>query len=308
MKKVQTTALALVSLLAIVLGIASPAQASPFNGSGYYYGSASQTISGDSNSDGITDYAVGLGANFLVSKPYVPTTSYNSHTDHSLASITVMNTTSWTEAVEVGWDVDYGQYGDSEPHLFACAFTGGNISGNNCYSGGTNYHDNGSNSTNLGAALTSDIGTAKAISVYYSAGSCGAASSGWFIYYNSVNVGCYDPSAFAAGFDKGRFFGAQGEYWYNGGNNPGTSNDKPCGDSGNGTVPGAGAAYIASLSLVSPAPSTIATSFTLGTPTDTAVVNTAWTSGSTTRSFYFGERGYKFVGGVATTPGNAGSC
>ena len=305
-KRIGAALAALALALAGIVSYGSPALASPFNGAGYYYASASQTISGDSDSNGTQDYAVGLGANFLISKPYVPTTLYNGHRDHSLASITVMDTgPAYSEAVEVGWDVDYDAFGDSEPHLFACAFTGGGISGNNCWSGGTNYHDNGGNATNLGAALTSDIGTAKAISVYYSAGSCGAASSGWFIYYNSVNVGCYDPSAFAAGFDKARFFGAQGEYWYNGANNPGTSNDRPCGDSGNGNVPAAGAAYIASLSLVSPSPSTIATSFTLHTPTDTNVVNSAWTSGTTTRSFYFGERGYTSGGG---TPGNKGSC
>ena len=34
----------------------------------------------------------------------------------------------------------------------------------------------------------------------------------------------------------------------------------------------------------------------------------AFTSGTTTRSFYYGGAGYKFVSGVATTPGNVGSC
>lgn len=296
-------AIAAIVALAGIVGVAAPAHAG-FNGSGYYYGSASQTLSGGNT-------AGGLGATFLISKPYVPTTVYNGHRDHSLASITVMDSTGALDnAVEVGWAVAYDVYGDSEPHFFACAFQNGNISGSgtNCYTGGNNWHDNGSNSLNVGAALTSDIGTPKAISAYYSAGSCGTFSAGWFVYYNSVNVGCFDPNAFDAGFDHGIFFGAQGEYWYNGANNPGTSNDKPCGDSGNATVPGAGAAYIASLSLVNTAPGPITTSFTLGTPTDTGVVNTAWTSGTTTRSFYFGERGYKFVSGVATLPGNAGSC
>jgi hypothetical protein len=76
----------------------------------------------------------------------------------------------------------------------------------------------------------------------------------------------------------------------------------------NGAAPGVGAAYISSVTLYGASPGTLTPSLTLFTPTDSSAYDAAFTSGTTTRSFYYGGAGYKFVSGVATTPGNVGSC
>jgi hypothetical protein len=299
--------IALTAILAVTLGIAAPAQATPFNGAGFYYAGASQTLTG-------TDSASGLAANFLITQPYVPTVINNGVYDHSLAELAVSATTSGTagNTVEVGITESKDAYGDFKPRLFACAWTAGATVG--CYTGGSTWVDYASNALNIGGDVSADVGTSKTISVTYASTGCGTRPSGWWVAYGGNWIGCYTDQTWSTAFTTAKFYQAFGEYYYNGINNPGTSNDKPCGDMGNGLAPasggspGTGMAYIASLSLQNVSMGLV-TSFTLFTPTDSAAYNANWTvPGSTTRSFYYGGPGYKFVSGVATTPGNTGSC
>lgn len=292
---------ALAALAVALLATATPAQAS-FNGSGFYYVGGSQTLSG-------TDTAGGLGANFLIVKPFVPNVLYGGYYDHSLAELAVHATTSGTagNTIEAGVAVEPGVFGDFNPHLFACSWSAGVDHG--CWTGGTTWVDYGGNSLNIGADVSADIGSAKAIQIIYSASGCGTRPTGWWIAYGGNWVGCYTDQTWGTAFTSAKFYQAFGEYFYNGANNPGTGNDKPCGDLGKGGTPGAGQAYISSLSLVSPSPSTLTTSFTLFPPSDQPAYDANWTvPGSTTRSFYYGGAGYKFTAGVASTPGNVGSC
>jgi len=290
------TLLVLVSLLALP----SVAEATAFTGAGFYYAGGSQTFTG-------TDYVRGLSTNAYVAKPFVPNTAVSGIYDHSLIELAVHETTSGVSGntVEAGIAVEPTVFGDFNPHLFGCSWTGGVAGG--CWTGGTNWVDNGANATNLGSDLTADIGTAKQLQVFWSMTGCGTYNNGWFITYAGTSVGCYTPAAFSAGFQTSKFVQAFGEYYYNGANNAGTANDKPCGDLGLGGTPGVGQAYVGSLSIVNPSPSTLTTSFTMFTPTDAPAFDATFATGST-RTFYYGKAGYKFVGGVATTPGNAGSC
>jgi hypothetical protein len=304
MKKLMSRiGLALLSLLVVVasLAFASPAQATPFNGAGYYYVQASQTFTG-------TDYVGGLSANAYVAKPFVPATVYGGARDHSLIALGISRTTTaLDDAVEVGIAVAHDQFGDDNPHLYSCAWHAGSpVTG--CWTGtGGPWVDDTGNATNLGTDLTADIGTAKQIQVYQSTLDCGLSANGWHVYYNGSHVGCWQPTAFTAGWSTVKYVQSFGEYAYNGANNSGTSNDKPCGDMGLGGTPGVGQAYVGSLSIVNPSPGTLTTSFSLGAVTDSSAYDIAFASGST-RTFYYGKSGYKFVSGVATTPGNIGSC
>lgn len=292
--------IAAVATLAAVLGAAAPAQATPFTGAGSYYAGGSQTMSG-------TDYSQGLSGKLYVAKPFVEAGAFGGLYSHSLAELAVESTSGANpDTIEFGWTVDRNVNGDTNPHLFGYTWKAGVPQ---CYNT-CGFVDNASNPINLGSDISADIGTAKLFQVFWSASACGPAASGWYLYYNGTSVGCYyAPVAVSAGYTTAKFVQAFGEYHYNGVNNSGTSNDKPCGDMGNGTAPGTGAAYISSLSLAFPSPSTLPTSFTLFSPTDSAAYNATWvvpTSPGT--SFYYGGAGYKFVSGVATTPGNVGSC
>lgn len=273
-----------------------------FNGAGYYYAGGSQTLSG-------TDTAGGLTANVLVTKPFVPNTPKSGLYDHSLADLAVSATTSGPagNAIEAFVAVEPNVWGDFNPHLGVCAWTGGVDVG--CYTGGTTWVDYAPNATNLGADLTADIGTSKQLEILYASTGCGGRPTGWWVAYGGNWIGCYTDQTFSTSFTSAKFLQAFSEYEYNGVNNPGTSNDKPCGDMGKGGTPGTGQSYIASLSMLNQSPSTLVTSFTLFTPTDQPAYDANWTvPGSTTRSFYYGGAGYKFTAGVASTPGNVGSC
>jgi hypothetical protein len=275
-----------------------------FNGAGYYYAGGSQTYGG-------TDFSRGLGANIFISKPFVPNTPNGGGTyDHSLLDLIVNETTSGVagNAMEAFVAVEPNVWGNFNPHLGVCAWH--NSVDNGCYTGGTNWIDNPANPLNLGADLSADIGTGKSLIIVYASTGCGTASTGWWVQYAGTYVGCYTPAAFGGStWSTAKFVQADGEYYYNGVNHPGTSNDKPCGDLGNGLYPGTGAGYIASLSTVNPSPAGLVSSFTLHPDTDSGAYSANWTvPGSTTRSIYIGGAGYKFVSGVATLPGTAGSC
>jgi hypothetical protein len=211
-------------------------------------------------------------------------------------------------AMEAFVAVEPNVWGNFNPHLGVCAWH--NSVDNGCYTGGTNWIDNPANPLNLGADLSADIGTGKSLIIVYASTGCGTASTGWWVQYAGTYVGCYTPAAFGGStWSTAKFVQADGEYYYNGVNHPGTSNDKPCGDLGNGLYPGTGAGYIASLSTVNPSPAGLVSSFTLHPDTDSGAYSANWTvPGSTTRSIYIGGAGYKFVSGVATLPGTAGSC
>jgi hypothetical protein len=298
--RIGLTLVVLISLLAL----GSPAQATPFNGAGFYYAGGSQTFTG-------TDYVRGLSANVLVTKPFVPNVTSGGVYDHSLIDLVISETTSGVagNAVEAGIAVNPNVWGDFNPHLFGCAWSASVAYG--CWTGGTAFVDNGGYAVNLGSDLTADIGPlAKQLQVYWSNTACGADASGVFITYAGTSVGCFKQSTFSGGYSTNKFVQAFGEYHYNGANNPGTSDDKPCGDNGNGNTPagsGSGAAYVGSLSIVNPSPGTLTTSFTKFTSTDSSAYDMVFATGST-RTFYYGGAGYKFVSGVATTPGNIGSC
>jgi hypothetical protein len=287
------------------LAIPTAAQAA-FNGAGYYYAGGRMVITSDLNADGITDYTHGLGATFLITKPYVSTTLFGGVHDHSLIQISLEDSTQ-QNTIEMGVVVSPDAYGDYAPHLFTCARNAGVY--NNCYNQGAsspNWFDNTSNPIGLGSDLTADIGTAKILQVFWSTGTCGLSANGWFAYYNGSNIGCFDPHAVATGWTQVRVMQAFGEVAYTGGNNPGTSNDKPNTDMGTGGAPGVGGSYISSLTTVGATPSTLTTAFPLFTSTDSGAYTSA-AIGSQQRSFYISGAGYKFVGGVATLPGNTGS-
>jgi hypothetical protein len=284
---------------------APSAPRTPFTGAGYYFAGGTQTFSG-------TDFVRGIGANVLITQPFVPNTPNGGGAyDHSLADLVVNETTSGVtgNVMEAFVAVEPNVWGDFKPHLGVCAWH--NSVTNGCYTGGANWVDNGANPLNIGADLTADIGTTKALIVRYVTTGCGAASTGWWVQYGSAQVGCYTPAAFSnSGFSTAKFVSANGEYYYNGVNNPGTGNDKPCGDMGNGNAGaiGTGAAYLSSFTIYDASPSTLTASLTLTTPTDSNAYTAAFTSGTTTRSIYYGGAGYKFTAGVASTPGNVGSC
>jgi len=302
MKRFAVSILGTLVVVLSLLALPSAAQATPFNGAGYYYAGGSQTFSG-------TDYVQGWGGNAYVAKPFIPNTPTGGVYDHAVTDLVVNETTSGIagNAIEAGIAVNRNVWGDFNPHLFVCAWH--NSVDNGCWTGGANWVDNGANAVDVGSDLSADIGTSKAIIIKYFATGCGAASTGWWVQYGTAQVGCFTPTAFGGStWSTSKFVQAFGEYHYNGVNNPGTSNDKPCGDLGNGTAPGVGAAYISSVTLYGASPGTLTPSLTLFTPTDANAYDAAFTSGTTTRSFYYGGAGYKFVSGVATTPGNVGSC
>jgi hypothetical protein len=283
-----------------VFGLKSPRTA--FNGAGYYYSGVSATLSGTNN-------AAGWGGNVLITKPFVQNNPVAGVYDHSLADIVVSKDTTGVsgDTVEAGVAVNRNVWSDFNPHLFVCAWHNGSTNG--CWTGGTSWVDNSSNPVNVGSDLSADVGTAKAIQVYWAnSGLCGGSTSGVYVIYAGTWVGCYPQSVFSAGWTSSQFFQAFGEVHYNGSNNAGTSNDKPCTDNGNGNagILANSAAYFGSLSYAfpSPAQSPVISVFS---DTDTNAY-TATLTAPGSRSVWYGGAGYKFVGGVATTPGNVGSC
>lgn len=289
---------------AALVGIASPAQATPFTGAGFYYATVSQTLVAPQDSDGIS-------GSFYVVAPYVPTTVYGGVRDHSLIAEGACRDTTVTagDCVEAGIAVAYDVWGDSHAHLYSCAWHNGSpVTG--CYNGtGGPWVDDTGTSTNLGADLTSVLGTAKLIQVYHSDLDCGLSSNGWHVYYGTsptpAHIGCWQPTAFTAGWSKAQYVLAFGEYAYNGANNPGTANDKPCGDMSDGFLQGSpattGHPYVGSLSLVNSAATSY---FSYGAITDSSAYNVSFASAAN-RTIYYGGPGYTSGGGL---PGNAGSC
>jgi hypothetical protein len=261
-KLISLIGLSLATVVSL-LALPTAAQAS-FNGAGYYYAGASKTMTG-------TDYVGGVTANVYVANPFVPNTPNGGGVyDHSLVELAVRDSSgSVNNAIELGIAVERNAFGDFKPRLFGYTWNAGVAS--NIWNGGPNWVDYAPNPTNLGADLTADVGTSKAMGILYATTGCGSRSTGWWVSYGGAWLGCYTDQAFGASFTKGTYLQAFGEYYYNGVNNPGTSNDKPCGDMGNGTAPGTGAAYVASMTIQNPSPATLNTDWALAVPTDSSV-------------------------------------
>lgn len=123
---------------------------------------------------------------------------------HSLAELAVADSTQ-SNIIEVGWNVDPGVNGDSNPHLFVYHWVAGV---QQCYNG-CGWVDNGAVALNAGGTLTASDGTAAGLkqmwfTIRHSVGTCGASASGWWIaaYYSTgttQDIGCYPDSRWAGG-------------------------------------------------------------------------------------------------------------
>jgi len=281
----------------------------PFTGQGYYHAGAQQVFGG-------TDYVRGMSATVSVQAQYAdPGASMTHGYSHSLVELAVRDVAVNSNIVEFGIANEKSAFGDNKPRLFGSTFHGGTWTG--CYDGhdpSCLWLDNTSVTPNLGddlssvAALTYPNNSVK-LQMFWSATSCGVAASGWWLVYNTLTLGCFTPNAVNS-MASVKILQPFGEYYYNGTNNAGTSNDKPFGDMGtgvysSGTLSASGPAWIASLGLINPSPSTLTASFTNQTPEDAAAYSVT-AVGTAGRTISFGGGGYKMSGGVAVTPGNIG--
>lgn len=275
---------------------------SAFTGSGYYYGDGQQGLTGGA-------YTKGLSANVTINAPYV-TCSASNPGEHSILELALADAAGNT--IEMGWYRDCASTsGPMNPtRLFITYWNNGVWCGAYVGGAGTScplYVDNGSNPVNAGSSLATTAAATypanvKGMSFYYTTGPCGAASAGWFFYYDGVNVGCVPPTAFTGGFATATVAHAFGEVYYGG-------STVPCTDMANGVDPtaalgasGPGAFFSVGYINASPA----------GTSPNLNLVNTdtnayaAISLGSTgNRSFKVSGKGYNASGGL---PGNAGSC
>jgi Neprosin len=290
---------------------------SPFAGPGYYYAGTFQTMAG-------TDTFKGLDATVEVVAPVMDPVGYN----HSLSELAIQDANG--NAAEIGWVEEPVAFGDSKPRLFSCIWVNGSTAPG-CYTGagtGTSWVDNTSNPINLGADLSGVVtatwpANAKkfTVKIVSGIGACSFASNGVEIDYDGVKVGCWLGTAWthatpATSFGQATTAQAYGEYYYGGGNNTGTSADRPCGDIGNGRLGTAynGApidatdpAYVASLLLLNKAPATITENFVANSPTDTNAYNVQVLS---TRTYTYGGYGYHVTTAPPawSSPGIEGGC
>lgn len=136
--------------------------------------------------------------------------------------------------VEGGVAVKPGVFGDSNPHLFASAWWLNGTTSTWCgsYYGGCGWADNASNTLNVGADVSADIGTGKQVALQYQATGCVSNGPGWFLNYAGGWIGCWPTVGGAQrlgpAFTAGDFWQAFGEV-----NKQGTS----CYQMGNGVFP-----------------------------------------------------------------------
>jgi hypothetical protein len=287
---------------------------SPFLGAGWYHAGAQMVLGG-------TDFARGMSVTASVHTQYAdPGASMTTGYSHSIFEMAVTESSTAKNSVEYGWANEKSAFGDNKPRLFAASWRGGTWNG--CYDGhdpSCLWIDNTSATPNLGDDLSAVAGTAYPnnsikLQMFWSATNCGPAASGWFLVYSTgagtpTTIGCFTPNAVNS-MSNIKIMQPFGEYYYNGTNYAGTSNDKPLGDMGNGQYPASsisstGPAWMASLGLINPSPSTLTAFFTRTTPEDAAAydITAVGTSG---RNFTYGGGGYKLSGGVMVTPGNVG--
>jgi hypothetical protein len=275
---------------------------SSFVGSGYYYGDAQQVLSGGS-------YTKGLSANVYIASPYVQCSASNP-SEHSIMELAIAD--SLGNTVEMGWYRDCASSSGpmNATRLFITYWNNGVWCGAYVGGAGTScplYVDNGSNPVNAGSSLASYASATypaniKAMSFYYTTGACGAASAGWFFYFDSVNVGCVPPTAFTGGFSTATVSHAFGEVYYGGSN-------VPCTDMGNGVDPSlatgaSGPSAFFSVGYISPNPAGTTPNLTLSS-TDTNAYSAVSLGSTGNRSFKVSGKGYNSTGGL---PGNTGSC
>lgn len=280
--------------------------------SGYKYAYGQQGFSG-------TDYVRGVAGNVYIGAPYDDDTSIPADKDHTLFEITAQGGTGNNDIVEVGWAEEPTAFGDKLPRLFASYWknVGGVRTWGGCYAEGPScgYVDAtpGNSADDLGRDLSSFAsaafpGMVKQFTIQFASGfTCGSDTDAWWVYFNGAATGCFPASLWASGADfragKANLVQAFGEV-YSGG--------VFCSDMGNGKagssvvtpIDATDPAYVGSLSLVSPSPSTLTPNFTLGNTT--AAAYSYGNVGSTgNRTWTWGGAGYTSSG---TTPGNIGSC
>ena len=288
----------------------SPAP-SPFTGPGYYHVGASEVLTG-------TDSAGGTSSKMYVAKPFIPAASCVSGGDHSLMELAMRDTAG--NVVEVGWAAEPSAFGDCKPRLFASTWKGNGSGGatwNGCYdahAASCYFIDNSSNPIDLGADLTSvanlcagvNLNCVKVFQAYWSASSCGPASSGIIITYDGSSVGCFYSPAFYNNITPSSWtvFQGFGEVYYSG-------PTKPCTDMGNGIAPtvalgATGPAYIGPVAFANPSPATLTTAYTAQTSTDGPAYDVGSVLGG--KTFATSGRGYTWNGSAWVTPGLTNAC
>lgn len=294
--KILAGVAALALALGLSVGVAAPAMA---NTSSFVYAGGEQALTAGQS-------AGGAAANILVAEPYIDT----ANDSHTLMEIAVTDTATGN-AVEIGWSVDPGRYGDTQAHLFTGAWLGSTFLGYDASA--TGYVDYAANSTNVGANLHTVATNAtftnriKRMYIQHDPAACGSDSTGgWWFNYDANWIGCIKNSSWSGAFtsaNKALYFS---EVYTN------RASFKPCSDAGNGK-PGNSAvlpldatdpAFFASTGWVNPSPSTITNSNTLFA-TDPAAYDSFSLGSTGNRTFTLGGKGYTSTG---TTPGNLGSC
>jgi hypothetical protein len=210
-------AVALAALLLPLAGLASPAQAS-VNPTYYYAGGQ------DTPAAAKTTFA----GNMYIANP--PTVDTN---DQSLMEMVV-------QASGAGYSPQYRQgivgagwrkYNGSVT-LFAERFRN-NAWGGSFVGSGDGWVDNGGNPVNLGSTLAT--GVSKSFQWVYG-GNCSGGNAGWFLYYDTVWVGCYPVTIWSTGtsptftFSSGQFFQVYGEVYDD------DTTVNPCTDMGTGIL------------------------------------------------------------------------
>lgn len=289
------TGLTLVVLISL-LALGRPAYASTT----FLYAGARQTLSAGTT-------ATGIAVNVLVAEPYLDTTNDGHTLMEALAKDTASGNT-----IEVGWNVDYALYGDTQVHLFSGGWKGGVFLGYNASA--TGYVDYSGNATNVGAnihsAAVDPTFTARIKKFTISRDTtvpCGSdATGGWWISYDNAWLGCYQNSIWSGAFttiNDAEYFSEVPTFRASG---------KPCSDAGNGKP---GNSAVLPLDATDPA-FFASTTWLVSSGTAPTSSNTLWNTdanaydaysiGSTgNRTFTLGGKGYTSTG---TTPGNLGSC
>jgi hypothetical protein len=310
--------------LTVLLGIPTSAMATP-PGPGHRYAGVYQSFTG-------TDYIRGLAANIWVAKPFV-----GANDQFSLMELAVQDANG--SAVEVGWAANPAVFGDSKPRLFSCVWDGDTgLTMTGCWNGSgvnTGWFDNSSNATDLGSDLTtiangcdgvSTLACVKRFQVKWVSGigACSFVANGWEIDFDNQKVGCWMGNKWSqvghTSMTNANAALAYAEDSYTGTGQPTT--DLGNGQYGDAAVLSAtGPAYIGSLALVSPNPSTMTANFAINPGgQDTAAYRVGIPSngnGTITAcspdgihsvcTFGIGGPGYKWNGTAWVTPGDIGS-
>jgi len=168
----------------------------------YFYGVAQQT-----HTTGTTD---GVMANLVTAKPWVDSAVKD---DHSLAEVSIQDTATG-HAVEIGYTVDPGTFGDSNPRLFVYHWVLGVPQGY-----GAGFTDNAANPINHGSLLPYPL--QKSFFIQRSGGD-------WWVGYDTAWVGRFAGANFTGGFTSGTETSGFGEV----ATKPGTSHTTSCSDMG----------------------------------------------------------------------------